>query len=100
MKVKLHRTVQNITYYTYRKLNTSRDTLSSRDLCWRQRLKQSPHSDNVTRCYFNLCLQQGSQLLDKPVVKDGDSIVVVFSVFVIGTRVLHKSTFNPRCSQE
>jgi len=39
MKVKFHRTVQNTTYYTYRKLNTSRDTLSSRDLCWRQRLK-------------------------------------------------------------
>ena len=22
---------------------------------------QSPHSDYVTRCYFNLCLQQGSR---------------------------------------
>jgi len=22
---------------------------------------QSPHSDHVTRCYFNLCLQQGSR---------------------------------------
>jgi len=31
MKVKFHRTVQNTTYYTYRKLNTSHDTLSSRD---------------------------------------------------------------------
>jgi len=30
MKVKFHRTVQNATYYTYSKLNTSRDTLSSR----------------------------------------------------------------------
>ena len=39
MKVKFHRTVQNSTYCTYRKLNTSRDTLSSRDPCWRQRLK-------------------------------------------------------------
>ena len=38
MKVKFYRTVQNTTYYTYRKLNTSRDTLSSRDPCWRQRL--------------------------------------------------------------
>jgi len=36
MKVKFHRTVQNTTYYTYRKLNTSRDTLSSREPCWRQ----------------------------------------------------------------
>ena len=25
MKVKFHRSVQNTTYYTYRKLNTSRD---------------------------------------------------------------------------
>jgi len=25
------------------------------------RVIQSPHSDNVTRCYFNLCLQQGSR---------------------------------------
>jgi len=35
MKVKFHRTVQNTTYYTNRKLNTSRDTLSSRDPCCR-----------------------------------------------------------------
>jgi len=39
MKVKCHRTVQNTRYYTYRKLNTSRDTLSSRDPCWGQRFK-------------------------------------------------------------
>ena len=39
MKVKFHRTVQNTTYYTYRKLNTSRYTLSSRDPCWRQKIK-------------------------------------------------------------
>jgi len=31
MKVKFHRTVQNTTYYTHRKLNTSRDTLSSHE---------------------------------------------------------------------
>ena len=39
--MKLRNNNQNTTYYTYRKLNTSRDTLSSRDPCWRQRLKQS-----------------------------------------------------------
>ena len=35
MKVKFHRTVQNATYYTYSKLNTSRDTLSSRQVATR-----------------------------------------------------------------
>ena len=39
MKVKFDRTVQNTTYYTYRQLNTSSDTLLSRDPCWMQRLK-------------------------------------------------------------
>ena len=39
MKVKLHRTVQKTMYFTYRKLNTSRDTLSSLDPCWRQKLQ-------------------------------------------------------------
>jgi len=36
MKIKFHHTVQNTTYYTYRKLNTSRDrsTLLSHDPCW------------------------------------------------------------------
>ena len=41
MKVKFHRTVQNTTNYTYRKPNTSRDTLSSRDPCCRQRFKDA-----------------------------------------------------------
>ena len=33
MKEKFQRTVQNTTFYTYRKLNTSRDP------CWGQRFK-------------------------------------------------------------
>jgi len=37
--------------------------------------KQSPHSDYVTRCYFNLCLQQGSR--DDRVSRDVFSFLYV-----------------------
>jgi len=36
---------------------------------------QSPHSDYVTRCYFNLCLQQGSR--DDRVSRDVFSFLYV-----------------------
>jgi len=36
---------------------------------------QSPHSDYVTRCYFNLCLQQGSR--DDRVSRDAFSFLYV-----------------------
>jgi len=36
---------------------------------------QSPHSDYVTRCYFNLCLQQGSH--DDRVSRDVFSFLYV-----------------------
>jgi len=39
---------------------------------WNQ---QSPHSDYVTRCYFNLCLQQGSR--DDRVSRDVFSFLYV-----------------------
>jgi len=45
--------------------NVIYDIPTVRELYWIHRQKavsfQSPHSDYVTRCYFNLCLQQGSR---------------------------------------
>ena len=40
-----------------------------------QLMLQSPHSDYVTRCYFNLCLQQGSR--DNRIVRDVLSFLYV-----------------------
>ena len=41
----------------------------------KQQFLQSPHSDYVTRCYFNLCLQQGSR--DDRVSRDVFSFLYV-----------------------
>ena len=46
-----------------------------RRLCDREVRWQSPHSDYVTRCYFNLCLQQGSR--DDRVSRDVFSFLYV-----------------------
>jgi len=40
-----------------------------------QYIIQSPHSDYVTRCYFNLCFQQGSR--DDKVLRDVFSFLYV-----------------------
>jgi len=56
-------TIAHLTVKTTIALPCVKDNISSRKTMYKYSYasNQSPHSDYVTRCYFNLCIQQGSR---------------------------------------